>query len=186
MKDINLLFIPENEKDDRFISDVKYMICCTSFESVFTHVFPDARSENDIKVKEVKNEFLQYIENKREEYKGKDGKKRKEFKKYSDMIKRFDFGLGEKFNYCYEKFEDDISLYYNRIINEMDISQKQLEELPDKFADKRNLLMHSGIGEFENIHILAYALARIYIYEMILYESKIESKMRIQIIDKIF
>ena len=42
----------------------------------------------------------------------------------------------------------------------MDISQKQLEELPDKFADKRNLLMHSGIGEFENIH-------RSYSYEQV-------------------
>ena len=72
------------------------------------------------------------------------------------------------------------------LIYKMDLSQKQLEELSDKFAEKRNILMHSGIGEFENIHIFVYSLARIYIYEMVLYESNIESDMRIQIIDKMF
>ena len=60
-EDLNLLFIPRCEKEDKYISAEKYMICCTSFESVFNYVFPNAKIENSEKASEVKNEFLQYI-----------------------------------------------------------------------------------------------------------------------------
>ena len=93
-KDLNLLFIPKNLKSGKYVTPESYMICCTSFESVFNYVFPNAKTEYSQKANEVKEEFLQFIEKKDEEYKGADSKKRKEFKKSADMIKLLDFGLG--------------------------------------------------------------------------------------------
>ena len=61
----------EREKEDMYISAEKYMICCTSFESVFNYVFPNAKAENSDKASEVKNEFLQYIARKEKNTKEK-------------------------------------------------------------------------------------------------------------------
>lgn len=184
-EDLNLLFIPQSEKEDKYLSAEKYMICCTSFESVFNYVFPNAREKNIETSKEVKDEFLKYIEEKREEYKGKDRKKRKEFKKYADMIEFLDFGLAEKFDYCNSKYETSITGYKNRILYGFNFNQEELEDLSSKFAEKRNMLAHSGVGDFENIHIFGYMLARVFIYVMLLDKAKVDSSMIIQAIDKI-
>ena len=184
-EDLNLLFIPRCEKEDKYISPEKYMICCTSFESVFNYVFPNAKIENSEKASEVKNEFLQYIELKREEYKGKDSKKRKEFQKYADIIELLDFGLAEKFDYCNSQCEKSIDEYKKKILWRFDLTQEELAELSLQFAKKRNLLIHSSIGNFNDIHIFAYLLARAFIYVMILNKANIDSSMIIQAIDKV-
>lgn len=184
-EDLNLLFIPRSEKEDKYISAEKYMICCTSFESVFNYVFPNAKAENSEKASEVKNEFLQYIAAKREEYKGKDSKKRKEFQKYADIIELLDFGLAEKFDYCNTQYEKSIAEYKKKVSWKFNFTQEQLDELSLQFAKKRNLLIHSSVGDFDDIHIFAYSLARAFIYAMILNKANIDSLMIIQAIDKI-
>ena len=184
-EDLNLLFIPRSEKEDKYISAEKYMICCTSFESVFNYVFPNAKAENSEKASEVKNEFLQYIAAKREEYKGKDSKKRKEFQKYADIIELLDFGLAEKFDYCNTQYEKSIDEYKKKVSWKFNFTQVQLDELSLQFAKKRNLLIHSSVGDFDDIHIFAYSLARAFIYAMILNKANIDSLMIIQAIDKI-
>lgn len=184
-EDLNLLFIPQSEKEDKHISAEKYMICCTSFESVFNYVFPNAKAENSEKASEVKNEFLQYIAAKREEYKGKDSKKRKEFQKYADIIELLDFGLAEKFDYCNTQYEKSIAEYKKKVSWKFNFTQEQLDELALQFAKKRNLLIHSSVGDFDDIHIFAYLLARAFIYAMILNKANIDSLMIIQAIDKI-
>ena len=184
-EDLNLLFIPRSEKEDKYISAEKYMICCTSFESVFNYVFPKAKAESSEKASEVKNEFLQYIAAKREEYKGKDSKKRKEFQKYADIIELLDFGLAEKFDYCNTQYEKSIAEYKKKVSWKFNFTQEQLDELSLQFAKKRNLLIHSSVGDFDDIHIFAYLLARAFIYAMILNKANIDSLMIIQAIDKI-
>ena len=184
-ENLNLLFIPRSEKEDKYISAEKYMICCTSFESVFNFVFPKAKAENSERASEVKNEFLRFIETKREEYKGEDSKKRKEFQKYAKMIELLDFGLAEKFDYSNCRYEKAIAEYKKRILRRYDFTQEQLDEISLQFAEKRNLLIHSSIGDFDDIHILAYLLARAFIYVMILDKANIDSSMIIQAIDKI-
>lgn len=184
-EDLNLLFIPRSEKEDKYISAEKYMICCTSFESVFNYVFPNAKAENSEKASEVKNEFLQYIATKREEYIGKDKKKRKEFQKYADIIELLDFGLAEKFDYCNTQYEKSIAEYKKKVLWRFNFTQEQLDELSLQFAKKRNLLIHSSVGDFDDIHIFAYSLARAFIYAMILDKANIDSLMIIQAIDKI-
>ena len=113
-ENLNLLFIPKNEKDGQCLSPEKYMICCTSFESVFNYMFPDARIEYDKKAKIVKEDFLQYIKLKREEYKGEDSKIRKEFEKYANIIKLLDFSLAEKFEFCNSRYVKSINEYKKR------------------------------------------------------------------------
>lgn len=184
-ENLNLLFIPQNEKVDKYLSVEKYVICCTSFESVFNYVFPNAKTENMEKSNEVKDEFMEYIEEKRKEYKGKDKKKRKEFKKYADIIELLDFGLAEKFDYCDSQYKTSIAGYKNKILHRFNFAQEELEDLSSKFADKRNMFTHSGVGDFENSHIFAYMLARAFIYIMILDKAKMDSAVISQAIDKI-
>lgn len=184
-KDLNLLFIPKNIRSGKYVTPESYMICCTSFESVFNYVFPNAKMEYSQKANEVKEEFMQFIERKDEEYKGVDPKKRKEFKKYADMIKFLDFSLGEKFEHCQTKFDKLIVSYRKRILMRFDLSQEEIDEMPNKFSKMRNLLMHSSLEELEDIHVYAYTLARAYIYIMIMKHAKIEDHLIIQAIDKI-
>ena len=184
-EELNLLFIPRSEKEDKYVSAEKYMICCTSFESVFNYVFPNAKEKNSEKASEVKSEILHYIAKKREEYKGKDGKKRKEFQKYADIIELLDFSLAEKFEYCNSQYEKSIAKYKEKVLWRVDFTQEQLNELSVQFARKRNSLIHSGVEDFDDIHIFAYSLARVFIYTMILDIANIDSSMIIQAIDKI-
>lgn len=184
-EDLNLLFIPRSEKEDKYISAEKYMICCTSFESVFNYVYPNAKVKNSEKANEVKSEFLQYIELKREEYKGKDSKKRKEFQKYADIIEFLDFGLAEKFDYCNTQYAEVIDEYKRAVLRRFNFTQEQLDDLSFQFAKKRNLLIHSSVEEFDEIHVLAYSLARTFIYAMILDKANIDPSIITQAIDKV-
>ena len=184
-EDLNLLFIPRSEREDKIISAEKYMICCTSFESVFNFTFPNAKAESCEKASEVKNEFLQYIAWKREKYKGQDAKKRKEFQKYADIIELLDFGLAEKFDYCILKYEKCIDEYKKKILRNFNFELEEFNDLSLQFAKKRNLLIHSSVEEFEDIHIFAYMIARALIYIMILDKSQLDSSIIIQAIDKV-
>lgn len=183
--DLNLLFIPESENDDKYISPEKYMVCCTSFESVFNFVFPNAKIEFSEKANEVKEEFLDYINKKEDEYKGVDAKKRKEFRKYADMIKLLDFGLAEKFEYCLSKYEVVINDYVNRKQNRLRYTDDEYKGIAQAFAKKRNMFMHNSLEKFEDIHILAYSLARVLIYCMILEKAGINEKIITQVIDNL-
>lgn len=184
-KDLNLLFIPKNIKSGKYVTPESYMICCTSFESVFNYVFPNAKTEYSQKANEVKEEFLQFIEKKDEEYKGADSKKRKEFLKYADMIRLLDFGLGEKFEHCQTNFDKLIVNYRNRVLMRSSLKQEEIDDMPSKFAKMRNLLMHNSLEEMEDIHVYAYTLARVYIYIMIMKQAKIEDNLIVQAIDLI-
>lgn len=133
----------------------------------------------------MKNEFLQYIAGKREEYKGQDAKKRKEFQKYADIIELLDFGLAEKFDYCILKYEKCIDEYKKKILRNFNFELEEFNDLSLQFAKKRNLLIHSSVEEFEDIHIFAYMIARALIYIMILDKSQLDSSMIIQAIDKV-
>ena len=53
------------------------------------------------------------------------------------------------------------------------------------YKRQRNLLIHSSVGEFDDIHIFAYMIARAFIYIMILDKANIDSAMIIQAIDKV-
>lgn len=183
---LNLLFIPDSIKDDKYISAEKYMICCTSFESVFNYVFPNAKAENNVKSCEVKQDILQYINDKREEYKGKDRKKREELKKYKGIIELLDFSLEEKFRFCYDKYDKCLDSYKNRFLHNFKITTDQLENIPKEFAKNRNTLIHSSLVEFNDIHIFAYLLARVYIYIMILEKANIDQNIITEAIDKVF
>lgn len=96
-----------------------------------------------------------------------------------------DFGLAEKFDYCSSKYEKCIDEYKKKILQKFEITQEQLDNLSSQFAKKRNLLIHSSVGEFDDIHIFAYMIARAFIYIMILDKANIDSAMIIQAIDKV-
>lgn len=109
----------------------------------------------------------------------------KEFQKYADIIELLDFGLAEKFDYCSFQYEKSIDEYKKKVLLRLNLTQKQLDELSLLFAKKRNMLIHSSLGDFDDIHVLAYSLARAYIYAMILDKAGIDSLMITQAIDKI-
>ena len=183
--DLNLLFIPNSVKSDKYLLPEQYMICCTSFESVFNLAFPNAKMEFSQKANGVKEEFLKYISEKEKEYKGVDAKKRKEFNKYADMIKLLDFGLAEKFEHCQLKYETIMNNYVQKLKYRLSFTQQEFEGIAQSFAKKRNMFMHNSLEDFEDIHIMAYILARVFIYAMILEKAGVENDMIIQAIDKV-
>ncbi|MBE6051605.1 MAG: hypothetical protein E7214_13400 [Clostridium sp.] len=172
---INLTFIPNTRRESAVVDTQKYIMCCTSFESVFNYVFPDAKMEEQKKANEVKEEFLKYIEERREAYKKKDGKKRKEFKKYSDIIKLLDFGLEEKINYCINKYKDYIDEYV--ISKYINISKEENKTMVSDFVKKRNLLTHSSSVKLEDRDIKVYIIVRVLIYIMILDKAEVDKNL---------
>lgn len=183
--ELNLLFIPKSYKAGKSISPEKYMVCCTSFESVFNFVFPNAKMEYSKVANEVKEEFLDYISGKEEEYKGKEAKKRKEFKKYANMIKVLDFSLAEKFEYCQLQYKEIIKSYEWKVWERFDLPVDMKEDMARSFADKRNMLMHNSLEAFEDIHVIAYLVARAFIYIMIMKKVGIKDDFIIQGIDNV-
>ncbi|MDG6893393.1 hypothetical protein [Clostridium perfringens] len=186
-KNLNLLFIPNSRVESliRNIDAKKYMLCCTSFESVFNLRFPNAKMEEQEKAKEVKQELMQQIEILREKYKGKDKKKRKELKKYADIIELLDFGLSEKIQYCIDKYQEDLSEYTNNVYIKFEITEEEKKGLVENFVKKRNVLTHSSLDEFDKIHIAAYLIVRAYIYVMILDNAGVEMNLIRQAIDRV-
>lgn len=183
--ELNLLFIPKNCKEGKYLTPENYMICCTSFESVFNFVFPNARTEYSQVANEVKQEFLDYISDRKEAYKGESKKKRQEFQKYADMIKFLDFGLGEKFSYCEKEYGCLITDYKKQLLLAQNMKEEQLDEMAYAFGKKRNMLMHNSLEPFESVHVVAYSLARVFIYIMIMKKAGICDQMIIQAIDKV-
>ena len=93
--------------------------------------------------------------------------------------------MAEKFDYCNIQYEQSISKYKQRVLSRFGFTQEQLDELSLQFAKKRNLLIHSSVGDFDDIHIFAYSLVRAFIYAMILNKANVDLLLIIQAIDKI-
>lgn len=161
---LNMMFIPQNRKEDNYIDPQKYMLCCSSFESVFNYCFPNKKMEENKKFKDAKMSVLKFIEEKDAEYKGKDGVIRKEYGSLKRIIELSDFSLEQKYRWCLEEYSDYISDYCKTIYQKCNLSQKQIEDIPRLFALKRNILVHSNIENIEGEDVAAYAIMRYLIY----------------------
>ena len=54
------------------------------------------------------------------------------------------------------------------------MKEEQLDEMAYAFGKKRNMLMHNSLEPFESVHVVAYSLARVFIYiNSILFDFKI-------------
>lgn len=134
---------------------------------------------------EVKKDLLEYIEQEENKYKGNDGKRRKEYKKYKDMIEFFDFSLPEKFERCQSEYASFTSSYEQIMRNRFKLSDEEMKKVASEFGKKRNMLMHNSIEQFEEIHIVAYLMARIFIYAMIMKKSGISNSMIREALNKV-
>lgn len=182
---LNLLFIPKDKKSAEYITPEDYMVCCTSFESVFNYIFPNARTEYKQMANEVKKDLLEYIEQEENKYKGNDGKRRKKYKKYKDMIEFLDFSLPEKFERCQSEYAFFASGYGQIMRNKFKLSDEEMKKVASEFGKKRNMLMHNSIEQFKEIHIVAYLMARRFIYAMIMKKSGISNSMIREALNKI-
>ncbi len=149
------------------------MTCCTSFESVFNFVFPDAKSKDDMKFSLAKNDIFEFIKIKDEEYKGVDKQYREAIASLKRVIEYADYGLADKYRYCEKHFEKIVKEYKKNIFTKLELKEEDINNIPKEFADLRNTLMHCAIGEINSIHIAAYSMARCYIYVMILKKANV-------------
>lgn len=183
---LNMMFIPVNRKADNYIDPQKYMLCCSSFESVFNYCFPNKKMEENKKFKDAKLSVLKFIEEKDEEYKGKDGAIRKEYSSLKRIIELSDFSLEQKYRWCLGEYADYISDYCERIYQKCNLNQKQIEEIPRLFALKRNTLIHSNIENIEEEEVAAYAIMRYLIYFIILHRIGIPGELVKNAVECIF
>lgn len=168
---INLLFIPKDERDDKYVDPQKYVACCSSFESVFNFAFSNEKMEENVKMLQAKEILLEFIKTKDKEYSGKDGAIRKEFRSLKRIIELTDFSLEQKYRWCIKKYDKYISEYSNRLFERLEISKEMIGEIPTMFAAKRNILIHSNIDNLSNEEIAAYLIVRYLIYVIILDKS---------------
>ena len=91
----------------------------------------------------------------------------------------------KKFEYCLSKYEVVINDYVNRKQNRLRYTDDEYKGIAQAFAKKRNMFMHNSLEKFEDIHILAYSLARVLIYCMILEKAGINEKIITQVIDNL-
>lgn len=165
---LNFLFIPENEKDDRYLDPQKYVTCCSSFESVFNFAFPNAKMMENDKMKEAKASILNFIADKDEEFKGNDGAIRKEYRSLKRIIELSDFSLADKYKWCLKKYWSYIEEFCRIVYQTMNLTEEQIKAIPERLAYKRNVLIHSNIEELEPEEIAAYQILRYIIYVIIL------------------
>lgn len=183
---LNMMFIPKNRKEDNYIDPQKYMLCCSSFESVFNYCFPNKKMEENKKFKDAKMSVLKFIEEKDEEYKGQDGAIRKEYGSLKRIIELSDFSLEKKYRWCLEEYDDYILDYCEGIYQKCNLSQEQIEEIPRLFALKRNILVHSNIENIEGEDVAAYAIMRYLIYFIILERLGISKELVKNAVESIF
>lgn len=183
---LNMMFIPVNRKEDNYIDPQKYMLCCSSFESVFNYCFPNKKMEENEKFKDAKMSVVKFIEEKDEEYKGKDGAIRKEYGSLKKIIELTDFSLEQKYRWCLREYSDYISDYCERVYQKCNLKQEQIEEIPKLFALKRNILVHSNIESIEKEDVAAYAIMRYLIYFIILEQIGISKELVKNAVESIF
>ena len=105
-KNLNMLFLPKNAKENKYIEPKKYMLCCSSFESVFNFAFPNAKMSENAKMRKAKDSIIEFIDCKDREYKKKDGAIRKEYKSLKRLIELADFSLSEKYRWCLNHYNE--------------------------------------------------------------------------------
>ena len=177
-QNLNMLFLPNTENEDKYIDPQRYMLCCSSFESVFNFAFPNAKMSENAKMKAAKDSILEFIDYKDNEYKNKDGAIRKEYKSLKHLIELADFSLAEKYRWCLNHYKDCVSEYCTRVYQTLKISEEErIKEIPSIFADKRNVLIHSNIESIEPEEIAAYSIMRYLIYVIILDKSGVPKEM---------
>lgn len=183
---LNLLFIPKEPKDRKYIDPQKYITCCTSFESVFNFVFPKAKEEEKPEFATAKNELIAFLEQKDAEYKGNNGVLRKQFASLRQIIEYADYGLAEKFRYCEKKYSNVIIDFKTRILQQLNISNDEEKEIATDFATLRNCFTHSSMSAIQKTHIAAYSMAQCYIYVMILDKAKVPENSITQAVNLLF
>ncbi len=173
-ENLNMLFIPISEKDDKYIDPQKYMACCSSFESVFNFAFPNAKMEENMKMKEAKVDVLEFIDDKIEKC---TGKSKKEYRSLRRIIELADFSLEQKYTWCLKKYDTYISEYCKKVYIKLNISEDQILKIPNMFALKRNILIHSNLDKLEPEEIAAYLIMRYLIYFIIMDKSGISNNL---------
>lgn len=171
---LNMLFIPISEKDDKYIDPQRYMACCSSFESVFNFAFPNAKMEENVKMREAKLTVLGFIDS---EIDKSTGKSKKEYKSLRRIIELADFSLEQKYIWCLKKYDTYISEYCKKVYRKLNINQEQVLLIPNMFALKRNILIHSNLDKLEPEEIAAYSIMRYLIYFIILDKSGISKNL---------
>lgn len=174
-KKLNLLFIPSNERESRWVDPHKYLACCSSFESVFNYVYPNVREKTNQEFNDVKTDLLEFIKEKVYIYKGNNSRMRKEYEKIEHLILLSDFSLEEKFRYCLQKFDDILNEYISSKMKEN--KMEQIKVMPSEVAKLRNMLTHNSVEVFVPVHIHGYVLMQWMIYIMILRKSNISEEM---------
>ncbi len=183
---LNLLFIQENINSDKYVTTEQYMVLCSSFESTFSLVYPNARQNFLNEAKLVKDDLINYINNKEEECKGLDKKRRDEYKKYKSILEKVDFSLEERFRYCDKEFNGVLLEFKHILYNFYKINEIDKNNIASEFSRTRNNLVHSHINEFNNANLAAYLLARVFIYAMLLRKVEIDDSNIKQIVENIF
>ena len=163
---LNLNFLPKDEKDSKWLDPIKYTSCCSSFESIFNLIFPDARLKSDDNFRKAKEDILTYID-KRINDKTINSKIRDSYKSLKNSVELTDYSLERKFKKCLKEYDDILKDYCEKQYKLFELTEEEAVILSSEFSRMRNILVHDHIETFENIHVVAFLIARYMIYIMV-------------------
>lgn len=177
-------YYPDNENDDSYVDNRKYVQIDSSFESEFNKFFPEFKSETSEAYKNVKEDIEKYLKNKKETM---TGKKKKYYKYFLRIINNIDGSLMEKVKYTFDKFDDIICTTKERLLKRYRIETATNEQLAEAFANRRNKISHGDeITNFTDKEVIAYCLLKICVY-CLTFENTGFSKEEIKnLTDKLF
>lgn len=177
--------LKNKEADYHSISICDYLNMASMFESEFGRVFPDYKTKTSENFKIVKNEIIEFINNKIAS-ENKNKKYKDYYKNFERMVEMENGTLSEKINYCFKLYKEIIDsdkIYYEEVYN---LSELKYSIIANEFAHKRNDIAHGNeLKPFTDVQLIAYRLVEKVSYCLLLQKAGFELDKINEIVNKI-
>ncbi|ALC80456.1 hypothetical protein [Bacillus gobiensis] len=144
-KNIYLSHIPQDSKDQNYITPARFILVTARFEWQFPITFDSYKDE--FKFKAQKQEIISFLVKKVAE---NSGELKKYFKSVKRNIERTDLTLAKKINFALNHFKGELEIF---IKNLYELDDPNLSEISDRIQEQRNNFAHGNISKEINPRI---------------------------------
>lgn len=172
-------FIPDSDKDARYIKHHNYMLTSSAFEYIYRNYYP-SEMESDAAWQELRQGILSKIDeaiaNTPEPY-------LQDAKKLRLAAERED---GRTLRVCFKSAVQNRQSILAEVFGEFKFGSDKINNISYDFKSKRDMLAHGDLENFNNIDVQPYQLAQCLIYYMLLEQAGVaESSIR-KILTRVF
>ena len=174
---IDYLYIPLNNVEAISVDYSPFLSAALSFEGEYTRLFPNEKYEKDEMFSIIRDNVINYIDSKGEEYINDSNKKLKKaqnaFKQIREQILYLDSTLEEKFNRAVKRYDEIIGTF-NKTIEKEVLDGKIITNWGNYLSEMRNHIGHGNPQPIKREQMAVFRLTRCLIYVLILKESSVD------------